>query len=125
MIASANAADCLATSAAVTAAVRNVPVSCNRAADRPPALYSPNLIMPTLAFLRGRTGREMGSRALMADSVETWVCAYLSVALLATVGLNAAFGWWADPIGALAMLPVIVWQGWSTKLGPQKTRNAK
>ena len=73
------------------------------------------LIMPTLAYLKGRTGREMGSRALVADSKETWVCAYLSVALLAAVGLNAAFGWWwADPVGALAMLPVILWQGWET-----------
>jgi cation diffusion facilitator family transporter len=73
------------------------------------------LIMPTLAYLKGRTGREMGSRALVADSLETWVCAYLSFALLAAVGLNAAFGWWwADPVGALAMLPVIVWQGWET-----------
>ena len=73
------------------------------------------LIMPTPAYLKGRTGREMGSRALVVDSVETWVCAYLSVALLAAVGLNAAFGWWwADPIGALAMLPVILWQGWET-----------
>ena len=72
-------------------------------------------VMPTLAYLKGRTGRELGSRALVADSVETWVCAYLSVALLAAVGLNAAFGWWwADPAGALAMLPVILWQGWET-----------
>jgi divalent metal cation (Fe/Co/Zn/Cd) transporter len=73
------------------------------------------LIIPTLAYLKGRTGREMGSRALVADSVETWVCAYLSVALLAAVGLNAAFGWWwADPVGALAMLPVILLQGRET-----------
>jgi cation diffusion facilitator family transporter len=73
------------------------------------------LVMPTLAYLKGRTGRELGSRALVADSVETWVCAYLSVALLAAVGLNAAFGWWwADPVGALAMLPVILRQGWET-----------
>jgi divalent metal cation (Fe/Co/Zn/Cd) transporter len=73
------------------------------------------LVMPTLAYLKGRTGRELRSRALVADSVETWVCAYLSVALLAAVGLNAAFGWWwADPVGALAMLPVILWQGWET-----------
>ena len=73
------------------------------------------VIMPVLAYLKGRTGREMGSRALVADSVETWVCAYLSVALLAAVGLNAAYGWWwADPLGALAMLPVILWQGWET-----------
>lgn len=73
------------------------------------------VIMPVLAYLKGRTGRLMGSRALVADSKETWVCAYLSVALLAAVGLNALFGWWwADPAGALAMLPVILWQGWET-----------
>jgi divalent metal cation (Fe/Co/Zn/Cd) transporter len=73
------------------------------------------VIMPILAYLKGRTGREMGSRALVADSAETWVCSYLSLALLLGVGLNAAFGWWwADPMGALAMLPVIVWQGWET-----------
>lgn len=70
------------------------------------------LIMPTLAYLKQRTGREMGSRTLKADAAETWVCSYLSVALLAGVGLYAAFGWWcADPVGALAMLPVILWQG--------------
>jgi cation diffusion facilitator family transporter len=73
------------------------------------------LVMPALAYSKQRTGREMGSRALQADAVETWVCSYLSLALLAAVGLNAAFGWWwADPVGALAMLPVILWQGWET-----------
>ena len=54
-------------------------------------------------------------RALLADAVETWVCAYLSLALLVGVGLNIAVGWWwADPLAALAMLPVILWQGWET-----------
>jgi divalent metal cation (Fe/Co/Zn/Cd) transporter len=73
------------------------------------------LIMPTLAYLKGRTGREMGSSALQADAAETWVCSYLSFALLLGVGLYAAFGWWwADAVGALAMLPVIIWQGWET-----------
>ena len=73
------------------------------------------IVMPVLAYLKGRTGREMGSRALVADSAETWVCSYLSLALLLGVGLNAAFGWWwADPLGALAMLPVILWQGVET-----------
>ena len=73
------------------------------------------LVMPTLAYGKQTIGREMGSRALQADAVETWVCSYLSLALLAGVGLNAAFGWWwADPVGALAMLPVILWQGWET-----------
>ena len=72
-------------------------------------------IMPVLAYWKQRTGRELGSRALVADSIETWVCAYLSLALLAGVGLHELFGWWwADPAGALAMLPVIIWQGWET-----------
>jgi cation diffusion facilitator family transporter len=73
------------------------------------------VIMPMLAFTKHRTGSELGSKALQADAVETWVCAYLSLALLAGVGLTYAFGWWwADSVGALAMLPVIVWQGWET-----------
>ena len=72
-------------------------------------------IMPALAWWKQRTGREMDSRALVADAAETWVCSYLSLALLAGVGLHELFGWWwADPVGALAMLPVILWQGWET-----------
>jgi divalent metal cation (Fe/Co/Zn/Cd) transporter len=40
---------------------------------------------------------------------------YPSLALLAGVGFNTLFGWWwADAIGAAAMLPVILWQGWET-----------
>jgi cation diffusion facilitator family transporter len=73
------------------------------------------VIMPALAYMKQRAGREMGSRALVADAAETWVCSYLSLALLAGVGLHELFGWWwADPLGALAMLPVILWQGWET-----------
>jgi cation diffusion facilitator family transporter len=73
------------------------------------------IVMPTLAYAKQRTGRALGSRALEADAIETWVCAYLSLALLAGVGLHSALGWWwADPVGALAMLPVIIWQGWET-----------
>jgi hypothetical protein len=30
-------------------------------------------VMPTLAFAKQRIGNEMGSRALVADSKETWV----------------------------------------------------
>jgi divalent metal cation (Fe/Co/Zn/Cd) transporter len=73
------------------------------------------VVMPALAYSKQRTGRELGSRALVADSMETWVCSYLSLALLAGVGLYLLLGWWwADAVGALAMLPVIVWQGWET-----------
>jgi cation diffusion facilitator family transporter len=73
------------------------------------------VVMPVLAYAKHRTGREMGSRALVADSRETLICSFLSLALLVGMGAFALFGWWwADPVGALAMLPVIVWQGWET-----------
>lgn len=71
------------------------------------------VIMPILGRLKLRTGRALASRALVADSKETFVCAYLSFALLLGLGLNAWLGWWwADPVAALAMLPLIVREGW-------------
>ena len=73
------------------------------------------LVMTALAAVKQRVGKRMGSRALVADSKETWVCSYLSLTLLLGVGAYAMFRWWwADPLGALAMLPVILWQGWET-----------
>ena len=72
-------------------------------------------VMPTLAFVKQRVGKEMGSRTLVADSKETWVCSYLSLTLLLGAGAYAVAGWWwVDPVGALAMLPIILWQGWET-----------
>jgi divalent metal cation (Fe/Co/Zn/Cd) transporter len=73
--------------------------------------------MPTLAYAKQRTGRRMGSRALEADALETWLCAYLSATLLIGLALNATFGWWwADPVAALAMVPFMIWQGRSAIL---------
>ena len=49
------------------------------------------------------------------------MCSYLSLALLARVGLHELFGWWwADPVGAVAMLPVILWQGWEPLAKPRE-----
>lgn len=71
------------------------------------------VVMPLLGWGKLRTARALGSRALEADSKETFVCAYLSLALLLGLALNALLGWWwADPAAALAMLPLIVHEGW-------------
>lgn len=71
------------------------------------------VIMPVLGWMKLQTGRELESRALVADAKETFVCAYLSLTLLLGLGLNALFGWWwADPVAGLAMLPLIVHEGW-------------
>ncbi len=70
------------------------------------------IVMPVLAFVKQRTGQQLGSKALQADARETWLCAYLSATLLVGLGLNSWLGWWwADPAGGLAMVPFMVWQG--------------
>ena len=70
------------------------------------------LVMPPLARAKRRVARALQSRALEADAAQTSLCAYLSVIALAGVGLNAVFGWWwADPMAALAMVPIIRKEG--------------
>jgi divalent metal cation (Fe/Co/Zn/Cd) transporter len=70
------------------------------------------LIMPVIAHASRKVARVLGSRALEADAAQTSLCAYLSVITLAGVGLNAALGWWwADPVAALGMVPIIGKEG--------------
>jgi divalent metal cation (Fe/Co/Zn/Cd) transporter len=69
-------------------------------------------VMPLLARAKRRVAAEIGSRALQADSRQTDICTYLSAILLGGLILNALFGWWwADPVAALVMTPIIVKEG--------------
>lgn len=71
------------------------------------------IVMPALGWAKLSTARRLGSRALAADAKETFVCSYLSLALLLGLGLNAWLGWWwADAVAGLAMLPLILYEGW-------------
>ena len=70
------------------------------------------IVMPVLARAKRRVARAMTSRALEADAMQTSLCAYLSVIALAGVALNSVLGWWwADPVAALAMVPIIAKEG--------------
>lgn len=70
------------------------------------------IVMPFLAFAKLKTGRALGSAALVADAKETFACSYLSLVLLLGLGANAAYGaWWADSVAALLMVPSIVREG--------------
>ncbi len=70
------------------------------------------IVMPVLARAKRRVAAQLGSDALHADSHQSDICAYLSVILLAGLALNALLGWWwADPVAALGMLPIIVREG--------------
>jgi divalent metal cation (Fe/Co/Zn/Cd) transporter len=69
-------------------------------------------VMPLLARAKRRVAARLHSRALHADSRQTDICAYLSAILLLGLGLNALFGWWwADPVAALIMVPIIAQEG--------------
>ena len=66
-------------------------------------------VMMWLARAKRRAARDLGSRALGADSFQTTACWWLSIVSLAGLGLNAAFGWWwADPVAALGMVVLLV-----------------
>jgi len=70
------------------------------------------IIMPLLARAKRQVGAQLGSRALTAEAKQTSLCAYLSGILLGGLVLNAWLGWWwADPVAALLMVPIIAREG--------------
>jgi divalent metal cation (Fe/Co/Zn/Cd) transporter len=79
------------------------------------------VVMLWLARAKRQVAGELGSRALAADAEQTQACWYLSVVVLAGIGLNALFGWWwADPIAALGVAVLLLREGreaWSGEDG--------
>lgn len=73
------------------------------------------IVMPVLSWAKRRTGRELNSGAVVADSVQTLLCTYLSAILLVGLLGNALFGWWwLDPIAALVIAAIAVREGIET-----------
>ncbi|MCU1332086.1 MAG: hypothetical protein JWM08_1078 [Candidatus Angelobacter sp.] len=71
------------------------------------------IVMPLLSRAKRRVGNQLGSAAMKADAKQTEFCTYLSAILLGGLLLNTAFGiWWADPIAALIMAPIIAKEGY-------------
>jgi|SRR5438094_341746 len=70
------------------------------------------VVMPLLARAKRTVAFQLGSGALAAESAQTSLCAYLSAILLGGLLLNATISWWwADPVAALAMVPIIAREG--------------
>ena len=70
------------------------------------------IAMPLLARAKRRVARQLNSGAMHADSRQTDICAYLSAILLGGLLLNAVLRWWwADPVAALVMVPLIAREG--------------
>jgi divalent metal cation (Fe/Co/Zn/Cd) transporter len=70
------------------------------------------VVMPLLSRAKKKVGDELGSVAMHADAKQTDFCVYLSAILLIGLVLNLTLGWWwADPIAALVMVPIIAKEG--------------
>ncbi len=70
------------------------------------------IVMPLLTRAKRKVGRSINSRAMMADAKQTEFCAYFAAITLGGLLLNALVGWWwADPVAALIMVPIIVKEG--------------
>jgi cation diffusion facilitator family transporter len=69
-------------------------------------------VMPLLGRAKLRIAERLDSKALRADAYESITCAWLSATTLAGLVVNAASGWWwADPLAALVLTPLIVREG--------------
>lgn len=70
------------------------------------------VIMPVVSILERRTGQELGSASVVADSKQLLLCSYLSAVLLAGLAINATIGWtWADPIAGLVIAGLALREG--------------
>lgn len=73
----------------------------------------------------------MGSRSVVADSVQTRLCTYSSAVLLTGLVLNPTLGWdWADPVAGLVIAALALregydsWRGEGCCAAPEVTREA-
>jgi divalent metal cation (Fe/Co/Zn/Cd) transporter len=83
------------------------------------------VVMPLLAREKRIVAAELGSRAMHADSRQTEICFYLSIILFLGLGCNAVAGWWwADPVAALVMIPLIFKEGTDALRGKTCCANA-
>ena len=87
-------------------------------------LLAAAVIMPWLAIRKRELAAITSSAALKADATESALCSYM--AWIALAGLLISAIWaksWADPVAALALVPLIVREGWeavrSSRLGCQ------
>lgn len=70
------------------------------------------VVMPLLAWIEVRTGRELGSKSVMADAKQLILCIYLSGAVFIGLVLDSLFGWWwADSVAALVVAVLAAREG--------------
>jgi len=76
-------------------------------------LLAAAVMMPWLASQKRKLAVVSSSSALKADAAESALCGYMAWIGLAGLTINAIwYRSWADPVAALALVPLIVREGW-------------
>jgi divalent metal cation (Fe/Co/Zn/Cd) transporter len=70
------------------------------------------VVMTILYVWKTRLAKQLGSRALRAEAVESLMCDLQDLTVIVGLGLNDLFGWWwTDPVAALALIPFFIKEG--------------
>jgi divalent metal cation (Fe/Co/Zn/Cd) transporter len=91
------------------------------------------VVMPILARAKRRVALQLQSEALRRESRQSDFCAWLAAIVLVGLLSSSLLGWWwADPVAALLMVPIIAREGVQTLRGescgchvPSEIRNAE
>ena len=76
-------------------------------------LLAAAVVMPWLASRKRKLAVVTSSAALKADAAESALCGYMAWIALAGLVVNAIWNKpWADPVAALALVPLILREGW-------------
>ena len=70
------------------------------------------LVMPLQGVAKKGLGARLGSAATRGEGEQNLLCAYLAAAVLAGLLANTVWRWWwLDPIVALVIAALAVWEG--------------
>lgn len=70
------------------------------------------IVMPLLGRAKNRLGERLGSAATSGEGAQNLICAYLAAAVLMGLLANTILGWWwLDPVVALGIALLAVWEG--------------
>ncbi|MFG2042940.1 cation transporter [Dactylosporangium sp. NPDC048998] len=69
-------------------------------------------VMPILGIMKQRLGTQLDSEAVAGEGTQNLICGYLAAGVLLGLLANTLFGWWwLDPVVALAIAALCVWEG--------------
>lgn len=71
------------------------------------------VVNPFLIWYKYKYGKKLDSKELIADSKDTFVCLYQTIAVLGgLLAVRYLDWWWADPVAALLIVPYALKEGW-------------